>query len=89
MADARTLFKAFHDREPTARELAILKQKAPEETLEVGTLYGLMYKVREERKPYLHMFGPSARPLVFVNGSGRQVYIVGGKYRFTDRGFIG
>lgn len=89
MADAPTLFRAFHGRAPHDSEIPTIRQDAPEETLEVGSLYGIMYKVPGVNEPYLHKFNARKRPQLFVSGNGRQIYILNGVYRFTDRGFIG
>ena len=88
MSDASRRFKDFHGRSPKGTEVARVVQDAPEETLLVGDLYGIMYKVRGTREPYLHRFG-RPKGQVRVSADGKQIYIVGGNYRFTDRGFIG
>ncbi len=88
MSQAERLFRDFHGRNPRDNEIATVKQTTPEETLEVGELYGVMYKVKGTKEPYLHRFG-SSRPKLLVSADGKQIYIVGGKYKFTDRGFIG
>lgn len=88
-ADAVALFESFHGRAPSDREIAPLKQKQIEECLEVGQMYGVMYKVHGVKEPYLHKFNARHRPQLWVSGNGRQIYVVNGVYRFTDRGFIG
>lgn len=91
MSDAKALFEAFHGRPPSRNEIAMLKQEPAggEECLEVGQLFGVMYKVTGIPEPYLHKFNPRSRPLLFVTANGRQMIVLNGKYRFTDRGFIG
>ena len=89
MTDAVKLFRDFHGRNPRGNEIATVKQSKPEETLEVGELYGIMYKVPGIKEPYLHKFGARSRPQLRVSADGKQIYSVGGKYKFTDRGFIG
>ena len=86
---ATALFQSFHGRLPGKGEIVTIKQTEPEITLEVGQLYGVMYKVNGIEEPYLHKFTASSRPLLFVSADGKQIYVVKGKYRFTDRGFIG
>lgn len=89
LAKAKALFKSFHERPAGRGELACLKQAAPEYALEVGRLYGIMYKTKETKEPYLHKFNVAKGARVFVSYDGTQIYIVGGGYGFTDRGFIG
>lgn len=88
MSQAAKRFKDFHGRNPRGTEVARVVQDAPEDTLLVGEFYGIMYKVRGIREPYLHRF-KAPKGQVRVSADGRQIYIVGGNYRFTDRGFIG
>lgn len=88
MTQAVRLFKDFHARNPRGTEIATIAQDAPENALLVGELYGIMYKTKETKEPYLHRFSrPKAK--LYVSADGKQIYIVGGKYKFTDRGFIG
>lgn len=89
MSKAATLFKSFHERNPAPSEIVSIEQNGAEECLAVGEVYGIMYKVKGEPKPYYHKFKTTGRPKLFVSADGRQIYIVNGQYRFTDRGFIG
>lgn len=83
------LFKSFHERMPKRGEIALIKQSEPEYALEVGEVYGIMYKVKETKEPYLHRFPSGARPKLFIAADGKQTYVLYGKYRFTNRGFVG
>lgn len=89
MPDAAKLFEAFHGYPPAAGQLPYIQQDRAEQTLEIGSVYGIMYKVPEVPEPYLHKFNARSRPRLFVSANGRQIYILNGVYRFTDRGFIG
>lgn len=85
---AARLFRDFHDREPKPDELLTV---APEkdDTLVVGDLVGVIYKVKGQEKPFIHKFKANARPRLLVSSDGRQIYVLRGAYRFTERGFIG
>lgn len=37
---------------------------------------------------YIHTFKPADRPLLVVSPDGRSLYLVGGGYRFTERGIV-
>lgn len=89
MSNAEKLFRDFHGRNARDNEIVTVKQTTPEETLEVGQLYGIMYKVQGTKEPYLHKFGPGSKAKLLVSADGKQIYIIGGSYKFTDRGFIG
>lgn len=81
------LFKSFHNKDPRTGQLVRVAQEKPEEALEVGQFFGIAYIAGGEI--YFHKFNKRNRPLVFVSSDGKQIYILKGGYRFTDRGFIG
>lgn len=58
--------------------------------LSVGKVDGLMYTAKRDGKTlrYFHKFGSKSRPLLVANFDGSSVAIVGGRYRFTDRGIV-
>lgn len=90
-ARAVALFKSFRGREPRASE--IVKIAGMTETmvaLELGPLLGLSYgaDVNGKADKFYHEFEPQ-KPRVFVSWDGKQAFIVGGSYTFTDRGFLG
>jgi hypothetical protein len=84
---ATRLFKSFHEKAPKKGQIVALRQKGDIEALEVGQFYGIAYIA--EGKKYFHKFSSGNRPRVFVSADGKQIYILRGGYRFTDRGFIG
>ncbi|MGH7886250.1 MAG: hypothetical protein ACREPG_00165 [Candidatus Binatia bacterium] len=55
-----------------------------------GEMMGVKYRtVRDGRSEmYEHTFRKSSRPLLAARHDGSRVYIVGGRYRFTDRGIV-
>lgn len=86
-ARARALFRAFHKRDPKENELALLGDlKTPTVALECGPLVGLAYRALGDDN--FHEFTRAGDPRVFVSWNGSQIYILGGAYRFTDRGFV-
>lgn len=58
--------------------------------LVVGKLEGVMYRANRdgEEANYFHRFKKSSRPLLIADHDGSQIGIVGGQYRFTDRGIV-
>lgn len=87
IAKAWKLFKSFHAKDPRNGQLVKIAQEKPEEALEVGQFFGIAYIAGGDI--YFHKFNKRNRPLVFVSSDGRQIYILKGEYKFTDRGFIG
>jgi hypothetical protein len=81
------LFKSFHKKDPRGSNLVRIAMEKPDEALEVGKFFGIAYIA--EGEIYFHKFNKRNRPLVYVSHDGKQIYILKGGYRFTDRGFIG
>lgn len=56
----------------------------------IGLLDGVMYEtVRDgRREKYVHEFANHARPLLASSHDGRSLYILGGGFRFTERGIV-
>jgi len=56
----------------------------------IGECDGLLYTTRRDGKmeSYVHKFKENARPLLTVSNTGKQLYLIGGRYRFTDAGII-
>jgi hypothetical protein len=54
----------------------------------IGHCDGILYTtVREgQTEEYIHKFKKGARPVLAVSSDGKQLYLLGGDYRFTDRG---
>jgi hypothetical protein len=90
MSDAAAikLFRSFFGRAPREHEIVdIVQQKAV--ALRIGELDSVGYRIDGERIPNIHFFSSTDRPLLYVSSDGRQLYSVRGRYRFTDRGFVG
>lgn len=87
---ARALFRKFHGREPRKSDI---KDIALTDTVVViGTLDAVVYTPIGGDDTYIHEFGgktAKGRPVLLVSHDGRQIYILAGGYRFTERGFIG
>jgi hypothetical protein len=85
---ARALFKAFQYRYPREGELILLGGlDKPAVMFEVGNVLGLSYKALGNGADYYHDFS-APLPRLFCNAQGDQVFLVGGGYRFSARGFL-
>jgi hypothetical protein len=51
-----------------------------------GVLYTTVRDGKVER--YIHKFAASDKPLLCVSADGRQILLVGGRYRFTELGIV-
>jgi hypothetical protein len=56
----------------------------------IGKVEGILYRtVRDgNTEHYIHEFKRSAQPDLVADHDGSQIQLVGGDYRFTDRGII-
>lgn len=86
IAQAARLFARFHGREVQPGEIVAI-DSAPATALEIGQLAGIIYVAKGDGKKYIHQF-KTRRPVLYASADGSQVYIVAGRYRFTDRGFV-
>lgn len=88
---ARRLFKSFHEREPDIKAGEIISVGGlvvPTVALEVGRLDAVMYEAIGDGKLYKHDFTRNRSPRLYSNAAANQLYILGGIYRFSDRGIL-
>jgi hypothetical protein len=86
--EAARLFSDFtgHDGEPWAKARVAL----PKVALVVGRCDGVLYTtVRDgQREKYIHRFKAAAAPILAASPDGRQLFLLGGEFRFTERGIV-
>lgn len=82
-------FRDFTGMDPAHVEMVPGYEK-PDVAFQVGPLLGVIYEaVRDgEREQYIHRFKKKARPLLASSPDGKQLYMLGGAYRFTERGIV-
>jgi len=83
---ADSLLNSFAGR--SARETLSVNSPSIKAGLVVGDLEGVMYRANRDGKEenYFHRFKRNSRPLLIAAHDGSQIGIVGGQYRFTERG---
>lgn len=88
VSQAAKLYTDFRGEEPAYIDVVSL-DVAPVMLL-IGECDGLLYTTRRDGKveSYVHKFKKSARPLLTCSNTGKQLYLIGGRYRFTDAGII-
>lgn len=84
LARAATLYAGFTGRR--GRVARVPLKPLPRVGLAFGELLELGYASFRDGRPYRHTFRSQARPLLISSHDGRQLVIVGGRYRFTHRG---
>lgn len=88
MQQAITLYESFRDAKP--KKLARLKVNIPKIVACMGYVESLDYRTTHKGKaqPYRHRFAPGSRPLLCVSSDGRQLMLLGGLYKWTERGIV-
>lgn len=66
------------------------KPKIPDVLVQVGMIDFIGYTtVRDGRKEeYVHKFKGSAKPLFCVSPDGKHIFLIEGRYDFTERGIV-
>lgn len=85
ISQARRLFRGFFEREPRQGEIVTVRG-FDDTALAIGKLDELIYTTTDGER-FQHRFKSKARPLLMVSADGRQVYLLMGANRFTERGF--
>lgn len=60
----------------------------PKAVVAIGQIDGIMYSTVRDgvAEKYIHRFRKNSRPLLTAAPDGKQLYVIGGSYNFTDRG---
>lgn len=89
LRDAAKLYEDF-----TGHEAEIVgkteKPEIPDVLVAIGEIDGIMYSTVRDGKleRYIHQFRKNSRPLFAVSPDGKQLFMLGGAYNFTDRGIV-
>lgn len=73
-----------------ARHVQTVSVEVPDTALHIGPCLGIMYEtVRDdERIQYVHRFRKNSRPHLAASHDGKFLILLGGAYRFTERGIV-
>ena len=87
-ARGERLYSDFHGEPP--QHVKMHRLPAFREGVEVGPLVAVTYDtIRDGKKiRFEHEFKRRASPLLTVSDDGRKIAVIGGDFRFTDRGFV-
>ena len=89
VARAADLYERFTGHDP--EELGTVKvNPLPKVAAVIGECDGVLYTtVRDgQTERYIHEFRKADKPLLCVSPDGRQILLVGGRYRFTELGIV-
>ena len=86
---AADLYERFSGHDP--EELGRVKvQPLPKVAAVIGHCDGVLYTTVRDgvKERYIHEFAKKDRPLLCVSPDGRQILLIGGRYRFTEAGIV-
>ena len=88
LQQAVALYESFRERSP--KKLATIRVSIPKVVANMGYVQSLDYLTTHKGKaqPYRHKFAKGSRPLLCVSADGRQLMLLGGHYKWTDRGIV-
>lgn len=89
IAQARALGRAFTGH-PYNRAVKLRQKPAFGPRVAIGPVTGIMYLAKRDGRveQYLHKFAPRSRPLLVTLSDGTRLELLGGAFRFTDRGIV-
>lgn len=88
---ARDLFERFHAFRAPALLRRRCRRTVPDVLVKLGRLRGLIYTSDKGRcgRPLTYVHFMETMPLLACDPTGRQLHILGGRYRVTARGIEG
>ena len=89
MAQAADLYERFSGHDPEAIG-KVRVPPIPKVGVAVGEVDGILYSTVRDGKleKYIHKFRKSDRPLFVVSPDGKQLFLIEGRYTFTERGIV-
>jgi len=88
---ARRLFEEFHSFAPPRVIRSECRRSMPRVVVKLGELRGLIYSSDKAQcgRPRTFIHFMETRPTLACDPDGKQLYILGGNYRVTNRGIEG
>lgn len=89
LREAVHLYEKFHGEE--ARFVTSIKPRRHDKILlQIGKLVGVMYQAKRDgvTKKFLHQFTGASQPILASSSDGKQLYVIGGNYDFTEDGIV-
>lgn len=86
---AKRLYSGFMQRAPDRSE-KVLVPDLPKVAVAIGHVHGIIYESDRggANNLYHHRFRKGSRPLLAVSHDGKQLILLGGAFRFTNRGIV-
>lgn len=90
LKQAARLYQRFTGHTDEFEVHRVLTPDFPKTLVAIGEVVALAYDtVRDgEYQKYIHQFRKGSRPLFCVSPDGKNLVLLGGAYKFTDRGIV-
>lgn len=87
--EAAALYADFSGHEPEIVG-TLDKPVIPDVLIGIGEVDGILYSTVRDGvlEKYVHKFAKKSRPLFAVSHDGKQLFMLGGAYNFTERGIV-
>ncbi len=87
-AQAVRLYRDYHGEDPQFVDEYLVP--STDVAVYVGRVTGIMYEARREGElvEWIHEFSGRSRPVFAVSPDGEQILVLGGEFRFTERGIV-
>lgn len=85
---AQALYESFREAKPTREARMVVP--TPKRLVAMGHCDGIDYVTTHGRKTvrYHHDFAPGCRPLLCCSPNGRQLFLLGGRFKWDARGIV-
>lgn len=88
MHAAIALYESFREKKP--RRLKVIDVDIPTVVACIGHVEAIDYRTTHGKKLalYRHSFAVGSRPLLVVSPDGKCLMLLGGRFKFTERGIV-
>ena len=82
------IYRSFREANP--QKIAVFDVDVPSDVAAIGHLEACDYRTTHAGKLtlYRHEFIDGSRPLLCASADGRSLWLLGGRFKFTDRGIV-
>lgn len=86
---AANLYERFSGHE-AVEGVRVKVEPLPKVAVNIGTVDGILYSTVRDGvlEKYIHKFHSGDKPLFVVSPEGKRLFMIGGRYDFTERGIV-
>lgn len=88
LRSASGLYRGFREEEPKRAKKVRINVPRAAAVIGIVEFVGYMTTHDGETHLYVHQFAPGSRPILAAGVGKNQAFLIGGRYRVTDRGIV-